>query len=744
MSSRSRAILQLALSNMHDNGESDTDNLKTITKDYEFSTSSLNIKNNNNNIQACATVCNDVLLKELDLEDIPMDFIGVNIVEPPNIAESIELTPINVGNNSIVSCTDNISQINSSHFVQSDLQIIPQHSQDIIKESNSISNTELPNLDLTYIPNKCETQNEATTNCSDHAITQVDTDSDKGDTDNEEIQDDTNIDISDDNEVNRFDQSVRKRKLTAEPDEWKRIKNKNLRMRGQRYTGFKYNSESKKSTQDQLRHERKLKPRCNSNYCLKAKTRQCSEIPEEFRKKVFEEFWSKMTWDQRKVYVSSNVRKQVTKVKTTEAEESRRIGSFLYFIDNGQKKIQVCRSMFLNTFDLGYKMIQHWVNSSTCGGMHEGTEVKLSAKQKVEKETKDRYRYLDEFLNILPKLPSHYARKDSSKLFLEPVFQTLTDVYKLYKEKCAADNKSPYSIKIFNQVFQQKNLAIYQLKKDQCNTCSSHKVGTISEELWAAHNKRKELARTEKNNDKQLSDENKIIALTMDLQAVKLSPCVNANAFYYKTKLSSHNFTVFNLKTHHVACYWFSEDQNAELKASTFVSCIIDYLQKNCLTENKIPIVLWSDGCTYQNRNSVLANALLNFSMINGIVIYQKFLEVGHTQMECDSVHALIERKLRNKEIYLPSEYVRISKEARQKMPYDCYDLQYNFFKNYAAPEHQRYNSIRPGRKSADPVVTDIKSIAYKPEGVIQVRNVKSSHRIRYVLTYILLGEARF
>lgn len=354
--------------------------------------------------------------------------------------------------------------------------------------------------------------------------------------------------------------------------------------------------------------------------------------------------------------------------------------------------------------------------------VHEDAKIRLSTKERVGKENRDCYTHLDNFLNVLPKLPSHYARKDSTKFFLEPVFQTISEIYKLYKEKCASDNINPYSVKIFTKMFRQKNLSLYQLKKDQCNTCASHKVGNISEEAWAVHNRRKELARTEKNNDKELAKENQIIALTMDLQAVKLSPCVNANAFYYKTKLSSHNFTLFNLKTNHVACYWFSEDQNSELKASTFVSCIIDYLQTNCLTQTKIPIVLWSDGCTYQNRNSVLSNALLNFAILNDVLIYQKLLEVGHTQMECDSVHALIEKNLRNKETYLPSEYVKVSKEARQNRPYDCFDLEFSFFLNYAASEHQRYYSIRPGRKASDPVVTDIKSIVYKPDGVIQVR----------------------
>jgi hypothetical protein len=33
-----------------------------------------------------------------------------------------------------------------------------------------------------------------------------------------------------------------------------------------------------------------------------------------------------------------------------------------------------------------------------------------------------------------------------------------------------------------------------------------------------------------------------------------------------------------------------------------------------------------------------------------------------------------------------------------------------------------RYSSIRPGRKTGDPKVTDIKAIAYLPDGLIKVK----------------------
>lgn len=175
--------------------------------------------------------------------------------------------------------------------------------------------------------------------------------------------------------------------------------------------------------------------------------------------------------------------------------------------------------------------------------------------------------------------------------------------------------------------------------------------------------------------------------LTMDLQAVKVSPNVNASAIFFKTKLCCYNFTVFNLESHEVVCYWFTE-VDSDLQASTFTSIVLEHLEKYCVSK-KVPIVIYSDGCTYQNRNNILANALLNFSMKHDVEIFQIFLERGHTQMECDSVHALIERKLKGKDIYLPTDYVRATMEARKKpILYETRVLKRVFLKTCGKERH--------------------------------------------------------
>ncbi|KAK9679652.1 hypothetical protein QE152_g39823 [Popillia japonica] len=88
--------------------------------------------------------------------------------------------------------------------------------------------------------------------------------------------------------------------------------------------------------------------------------------------------------------------------------------------------------------------------------------------------------------------------------------------------------------------------------------------------------------------------------------------------------------------------------------------------------------------------------------------------------MKCDSVHACIERKLKNREIKLPSDYVKACREARRSREhYEVIQLSHRFFKDYSKSEWHRYTSIRPGK---DHVVTDIKALNYDPNGNIQFK----------------------
>ena len=70
-------------------------------------------------------------------------------------------------------------------------------------------------------------------------------------------------------------------------------------------------------------------------------------------------------------------------------------------------------------------------------------------------------------------------------------------------------------------------------------------------------------------------------------------------------------------------------------------------------------VILYGDGCFYQNRTVSLSNALIHFPVGRKKTIFQKFLEKGHTWMEVESVHSATEGKLRGRQIFWPAGQVQ-------------------------------------------------------------------------------------
>lgn len=93
--------------------------------------------------------------------------------------------------------------------------------------------------------------------------------------------------------------------------------------------------------------------------------------------------------------------------------------------------------------------------------------------------------------------------------------------------------------------------------------------------------------------------------------------------------------------------------------------------------------------------------------------------------MECDSMHAAIERCLKYRDINVPADYIHICKTARQKRPpYSVNYINHTFFKDFS--KNMIYRSIRPGLKKGDPKVTDIRSLKYTEDGLISYKLIFS------------------
>lgn len=490
----------------------------------------------------------------------------------------------------------------------------------------------------------------------------------------------------------------------ADSSSWEKNRNKKLRMQGKRYEGLKKGADGKFAYSVQ-RQERTVGERHCSKRC-----KTCSLITEKDRLDIFNRFWKNMNWDEKKMFVIGMVEK--TEAKRKKVEDSRRKYTFKYYLKKEGRKVLVCKKMFLSTLGIGERALYDWINAS-----EEGIPDKPN-KRTVTFRNPEGVESAGEFLDSLVKMPSHYCRANSSKIYLEPIFTSFNELYRAYQTYCSEKEKKETGIKGFRKIFIDKNLSLFQSKKDQCDTCVGYETKNVEEDVYREHIDRKEKAREEKTADKirsQTSAEVKVV--TLDLQAVLLCPVLKASALYYKTKLACHNFTIHEMDNHNVSCYLWHESEG-ELSANSFASCVSDFIDK--LDDNVKELVIYSDGCTYQNRNVTLSNTLLNKACSKNITIIHKYLEKGHTQMECDSVHSTIENKIRNKPIYCPQNYVDYIKEARQNQPYEVMYLSHDFFKNYSSLNY--YSSIRPGSRVGDPVVTDIRVLKYTGEGSIEYK----------------------
>ncbi|KAK6177541.1 hypothetical protein SNE40_015624 [Patella caerulea] len=509
--------------------------------------------------------------------------------------------------------------------------------------------------------------------------------------------------------VDTQNEGVRSKRGMSDPSKWQRNKNKKLRMEGKPYKGIAKVDGRKWFCAE--REERILGARNCSRKC--EKSRKCGLITDNSRVEIFKSFWHNMDWSEKKIYVTNLVDQCNT--LTTVGENSRRKFTFRYFLKNGHQRLPVCKNLFLSTLGIGEYTVYEWLKSIN----EHGVPVEECDKQQKTPKVSLQNSYARQFLTQLPKMPSHYCRATTTKQYLEPLFTSFSELHRVYLQDCEVQGKLAVSRKVLIKLFDEMNLSLFHPKKDQCDICVGHGTGNVTDGDFAVHVDRKTKARNEKVRDKERAIENsKIKVSTMDLQSVLICPSIQASAVYYKTKLACHNFTTHNLATRDVHCYFWHEGEGG-LSSHNFATCIQHYIET--LIEPGIEeIILFSDGCGYQNRNVSVSNALLYTAVKNGITIIQKYLEKGHTQMEVDSVHSTLERKFRKVPIYSPSNYVELIKQARPCQPYVVKYLTHTFFRDFSSLKY--YDTIRPGNRVGDPCVHELRVLKYLPSGVIQFK----------------------
>ncbi|KAF3692311.1 hypothetical protein EXN66_Car007987 [Channa argus] len=270
------------------------------------------------------------------------------------------------------------------------------------------------------------------------------------------------------------EEPARKKSRVAKPLTWKQNQQKQLRMEGKPYI-----SKRKKDGATITKAQRTMGPRCTSSACKRASNRFCADFSAETRTKLFTSFWQCMNWAQRKIYVSGLVDCDPVERTRAPLTLSRRSVSMRYhLIAEGERK-QVCKKMFLSTLGIGEWSVLNWAqNVSQQDNSEENTKKTTQRKSRKASE----HIVLKDFLESLPKVPSYCCGTSISKLYLEPVFSNMSEVYRHYYNHCLEKKSTPLSRQVFCAVFKKMDLGLCDLKRDE--GCPFAVTGNLFNELW--------------------------------------------------------------------------------------------------------------------------------------------------------------------------------------------------------------------------------------------------------------------
>lgn len=561
-------------------------------------------------------------------------------------------------------------------------------------ENNDFQNFEIQNNEC----NRSMTELEENNNKNDKCVT------------DKHIRDENN----EEQEQNVQNEKCRenKNKITRKPkrntEKWKQNIRKEKRQHGCEYINTKGKVQSRKFVKEFT---------CRTNKCkFKCTTKIISEEREAINKK----FWS-LNDDKKNHFYSKHVKRQVAARKRTLSENSRKTYSYEYFLYVSGVKIRVCQEFFFNTLNISknriYYFFKHVQDSKT--NIARSPLTGKHKKKIIPEEMKERVRG---HIASFPVIDSHYCRQNSTRKYLERNL-SIQRMYDMYK----SSEENPVRFHLYKKIFNTEfNISFFKPKKDLCDKCEGFKLNKnpTEEQLFAQeeHIKRKNVGSQERARDRiAYSEVEKVGVLTFDLQNTFSLPKSNVSNFYYKTKLSCYNLTahfsktkvVYNAIWHEMICG----------RGGNHIACALIKILRNVVNDNPEveKIILWSDSCVPQNKNSVMSFALQHFlnsgESQNLKVIEQKFGEPGHGNVqEIDSAHSCIEKYLRNVDIWSPFTLIRLMLNIPNtwKLKFKVLQMMSTDYKNYQLiSETLSYNKIP---------YTRVKHVVYEKNCIFNVK----------------------
>lgn len=472
-------------------------------------------------------------------------------------------------------------------------------------------------------------------------------------------------------EVNKLPEvSQRGRKRKVNKCMWKQTIRKTSRQSGKTYTNCKGQEVS----------ERMINIKGDHTNC---RNKCACEIDNVTIEHIFMEFYSLTDDEKFHFYDRTTERISKQRVRKENKNSNRpRTFSFRYYLNIKEKRVRVCKDFYLGVLNISQQRINYFHDKKKPGLTGTPTGGDQRGKKTTKRIGEAERRVIKDHIDSFHRVPAHYCREQSSREYFEQGLN-LSKMYDMYREHCISKEPpiEPQSKWLYNEIFTNEyNIGFHVPKTDQCDTCkeletlkkNNETVTAEKQEIFNKHEKEKLFAREEKHKDKaEIINHNDMTVVCFDLQKVLSCPQSSTSSFYYKRKLCVFNLTGYDMKNKQGYCILWHEGISGR-SGNDIASAVTQLLEEVVKeTPNLQNIILWSDSCVPQNRNSLMALALKNFvdRDDNSVkTIHQKFQEPGHSCVqEVDSLHSVIEKHFRGIELHSPLTIVRALLNCRSK-----------------------------------------------------------------------------
>lgn len=467
-----------------------------------------------------------------------------------------------------------------------------------------------------------------------------------------------------------------KRKRVRKPETWKCNVRKAAHEAGKEYI----------SIRKKVVPEKRIKtPKdCRNNCLFKCQ----NKITEDERKIIFNKYYTLNEHGKRLFILSTTNKFNVERHRKNKTDaNSRRKQSFAYHFQIGSNRIQVCKVFYLGTLAISQTPVYTAHVKTDISNIPDTPKVGKHIKHKIPVEDVN---FVKQHIESFPKIESHYCRANTEREYLDSTL-SIKKMYSLYVESCIAAHKNAVKESFYRNIFSTEyNLYFHVPKKDRCDICEEVKLrkaeNSLSEEKakeYENHVKEKNATRNEKAKDRERKD---TPFLVFDLQNVLSCPQAEISNYYYKSKLNVYNLTAILSSTKQVYCAEWHEMLMGRA-GNDIASALIKILEA-VFADNKTleTLILWSDSCVPQNRNSLMSYAIAYFLQMNPSIqsITMKFSTTGHSCVqEIDSVHSCIERVLAKVEYFSPISLLRILLKVNSAKPYKIIQMRIKDFKDY-------------------------------------------------------------